>query len=99
MKLHIVSEPASSRTDLRAAARVAEGALILIEDAVISAMEGAAGNELLAGLMASGVKVHALAPDLEARGIGKERLLPGVETVDYDGFVELVEKHEVVPCL
>ena len=99
MKLHIVSEPASSKSDLRAAARVAEGAVLLIEDAVVSAMDGAAGNELLAGLMAANVKVYALSPDLDARGIGAERLIAGVETVDYDGFVGLVEKYEVVPWL
>ena len=72
---------------------------MLIEDGVVSAMRGAAGNELLSGLMAGGVKVYALAPDLEARGIGKERLMPGIEAVDYDGFVGLVEKHDVVPWL
>lgn len=78
---------------------MAEGALLLIEDAVISAMVGAAGQELLRSIMAGGVKVYALSPDLEARGIGNERLLPGIETVDYDGFVLLVEKYEVVPWL
>ena len=78
---------------------MADGALLLIEDAVISAMQGAAGKELLESLMAGGVKVYALTPDLEARGIGNERLMPGIETVDYDGFVGLVEKHEVVPWL
>jgi len=78
---------------------VAEGALLLIEDAVISAMAGAAGKELIESLMAAGVKVYALSPDLEARGIENERLMPGIETVDYDGFVGLVEKYEVVPWL
>jgi tRNA 2-thiouridine synthesizing protein B len=88
-----VSEPASSHSDLRAAAR------ILIEDAVISAMEGASGKELIESLMAAGVKVYALSPDLEARGIENGRLMHGIETVDYDGFVGLVEKYEVVPWL
>lgn len=78
---------------------MADGYLILIEDAVISAMEGASGKELFESLMAGGVKVYALSPDLEARGIGKERLLRGIETVDYDGFVGLVEKYDVVPWL
>ena len=78
---------------------MAEGALLLIEDAAISAMEGASGKELLESLMAGGVKVYALSPDLEARGIGKERLMPGIDTIDYDGFVGLVEKYEVVPWL
>ncbi|NTV99289.1 MAG: sulfurtransferase complex subunit TusB [Chlorobiaceae bacterium] len=37
--------------------------------------------------------VYALQPDLSARGINA--LLDGVKTVDYEGFVDLVEKHKV----
>jgi tRNA 2-thiouridine synthesizing protein B len=37
--------------------------------------------------------VYALQPDLSARGI--TAILDGVRTVDYEGFVDLVEKHKV----
>lgn len=66
---------------------------------MLSATEGGGAKELLDSLMVQGVKVYALEPDLQARGIQKERLIPGVETVDYDGFVGLVEKYDVVPWL
>lgn len=78
---------------------MADGAILLIEDAVISAAEGGGAKELLESLMVQGVKVYALEPDLQARGIRKERLVQGVGTVDYDGFVGLVEKYDVVPWL
>jgi hypothetical protein len=35
--------------------------------------------------------------DLEARGL--TILVEGIQIVDYDGFVELVEQHHVVPWL
>ena len=38
-------------------------------------------------------KVYALAPDLEARGM-HERVMEGVATVDYGGFVDLVAEHK-----
>ena len=41
--------------------------------------------------------VYALQADLEARGL--TRLVDGIQVVDYDGFVELVERHHVVPWL
>tara|TARA_Y100001970_G_C14208715_1_gene845634 strand:- start:288 stop:581 length:294 start_codon:yes stop_codon:yes gene_type:complete len=37
--------------------------------------------------------VYALDPDLDARGISE--ITKGVFTIDYEGFVELVEKHQV----
>ncbi len=39
------------------------------------------------------LKVYALAPDLEARGMG-DRVMEGVTTVDYGGFVDLVAEHK-----
>ena len=66
---------------------------------MLSAIRGSPGQELLQGLMVAGTKIYALSPDLEARGIASEKLLEGIGTVDYDGFVGLVEKHDVVPWL
>ena len=41
--------------------------------------------------------VYALGADLQARGVA--RLVEGVQVIGYDGFVELVEQHDVVPWL
>ena len=99
MKLHIISRSAGSHSDIAAASRVASGCLLLIEDGVLSAVNGSPARELLQRLIDEGVQVYALSEDLEARGLKGVFMLEGIQTVDYDGFVALVEKYEVVPWL
>jgi tRNA 2-thiouridine synthesizing protein B len=84
---------------MEAAARIASGALLLIEDGVLSAVNGSPARELLQRLIDEGVSVFALQEDLEARGLKGVFMLEGIRTVDYDGFVGLVERYEVVPWL
>jgi tRNA 2-thiouridine synthesizing protein B len=75
------------------------GSLLLIEDAVLCARFCSRSQDILRKLMDEGVEVYALSEDLEARGISQPKLSKGIKVVDMDGFVELVEKHEVVPWL
>lgn len=66
--------------------------VLFIEDGVYAVQ---AGNRF-AGLLENTMKdnpVYALQPDLAARGISA--VTEGVESVDYEGFVELVEEHQV----
>ncbi len=76
---------------LMTAAGAYEDALLLIEDAVYAVTRGNAAAARVAQAMAT-CKVYALRPDLEARGVA-DRVLDGVQTVDYAGFVELVAAH------
>jgi tRNA 2-thiouridine synthesizing protein B len=70
--------------------------ILLYEDGVISAMQGtAASGEITAALTEH--PIYAVSPDLEARGI--KHVIPGIQLVDYDGFVGLVEKDNVVPWI
>ena len=70
--------------------------ILLYEDGVIAAMQSTtAANAITAAL--SNHPIFALSPDLEARGIKK--VIPGIQLVDYDGFVGLVEKDNVVPWI
>jgi len=86
--LHIVNKSPLERNSLAACVRVARsGALLLIEDGVYAATRGNAGAALLREAVR--LKLYALAPDLQARGVA-ERVIDGVELVDYAGFVELV---------
>ena len=84
--------------NLKSALRIApEGdPVLLYEDGVYAAAAGAATEALVAEALATHT-VYALQADLEARGITK--LIDGIETIDYDGFVALVEEHHVVPWL
>ena len=70
-------------------------AILLLEDGVYGAMKGTAAADLVTAAMAD-KKVYALGPDLMARGIKEDRVLDGIEVVDYAGFVDLVEANDKV---
>ncbi|MBK9245635.1 MAG: sulfurtransferase complex subunit TusB [Burkholderiales bacterium] len=90
--LHILNKSPLETNTLDTVLRLAPaGALLLIEDAVYAATRGAVAEPKLRQAMER-MKVYALAPDLAARGMA-DRLIDGVATVDYDGFVELVVEH------
>lgn len=92
--LHIVNKSPAERNTLDSCLNVAQdgGALLLIEDAIYAATRGNEGESRLRDAL-SRLKVYVLAPDLEARGMG-DRLMEGVATVDYGGFVDLVTEHK-----
>lgn len=90
--LHIVNKSPHDRPTLQSVARIAQtGAVLLIEDGVYGATQGNGGAEQIAELVKR-VKVYALQPDLEARGLA-DRVIDGVTTVDYGGFVDLVAEY------
>jgi tRNA 2-thiouridine synthesizing protein B len=74
----------------------ADEPILLYEDGVYAAVSGAASEELVKQALEQH-PVYALQADLEARGL--MRLVDGIQVIDYDGFVELVERHHVVPWL
>ncbi|MGH8672197.1 MAG: sulfurtransferase complex subunit TusB [Burkholderiales bacterium] len=84
------------KTTLDSCLRVAGAgsALLLIEDAVYAATKGSSVEHKIRQA-AQRLRVYALAPDLEARGI-KNAALEGVTLVDYGGFVDLVAEHSSV---
>jgi tRNA 2-thiouridine synthesizing protein B len=68
--------------------------ILLYEDGVYAAVKGASSDDLVSQALGSH-PVYALQADLDARGLTK--LADGIEVIDFDGFVELVEQHNVVP--
>jgi tRNA 2-thiouridine synthesizing protein B len=90
--LHIINKSPLERNSLDTCLGMAEGgSILLIEDAVYAATRNHASASKLAEA-AGRVKLYALLPDLEARGV-RDRLIDGVEGVDYGGFVDLVASH------
>lgn len=90
--LHIVNKSPLERNALDSCLSAAQGgALLLTEDAVYAATRGNAAAEKITAAMA-GMKVYVLGPDLDARGM-TDRLLDGVTSVGYDGFVDLVAEY------
>ena len=96
--LHTVNKSPLASASLESALRVAAAGapILLLEDGVYAARPGSRSQALLDSALA-GHPLYALGPDLEARGI--QQVIPGIRVIGYDGFVELVEQHSVVPWL
>ena len=95
MILHTVNKSPFQDQSLDSCLRVAQPGcgILLIEDGVYAAT--GAQNNLLTEQVLSLHKVYALIPDLKARGL-LERVTPGIELVDYQGFVALTEEFNSV---
>ena len=90
--LHIVNKSPLDRRSLDACLRIAApGTILLIEDGVYAATRGTAVEARMQEAIRRH-KVYALLPDLEARAV-VDRVLEGVTTVDYGGFVDLVAEN------
>lgn len=85
--LHVVNKSPYERNSLATCVGYCRSGdtLLLIEDGVYAAVATGKAAEKLSGLT-----VAALGPDLKARGIGDDKLIAGVQIVDYAGFVDLV---------
>jgi len=70
--------------------------ILLYEDAVYAAAAGTRFEPLIQQALRHHA-VYALEADLRARGVS--RIIEGVQVIDYGGFVDLVEEHNVVPWL
>ena len=91
--LHIINKSPFQTSTLDSCLRIAQpgNALLLIEDGVYAATEGSA-SEARMRLALTTLKVYALQPDLDARGMSA-RLIEGITLVDYAGFVDLTVEH------
>jgi tRNA 2-thiouridine synthesizing protein B len=90
--LHIINKSPFDRPALDSALKTGEGAILLIEDGVYAAAKGGVAEAKIAAAQGK-FKFYALAQDLEARGIA-DRVLDGITTVDYGGFVDLVAEYK-----
>ena len=92
--LHTVNKSPFQNDSLESCVKhVKEGsAILLIEDGVLGAVKNSRVSEMVANA-AKTIKVYALAPDMDARGI-KGKVLDGIELVDYNGFVDLVAEYD-----
>lgn len=92
--LHIVNKSPFEKNSLATCLRMAQPghALLLIEDGIYAATQGSAVQPLIVEACAK-LSVFVLQPDVDARGMSS-KLITGVNTVDYGGFVDLVEKYD-----
>jgi len=95
--IHTVNKSPFERNSLDSCLRLSlEGSpILLIEDGVYAATS----NTSVSDKVADAAKNHpmfVLGPDLQARGIGEDRIMDGITVVDYGGFVDLVVEHGTV---
>ncbi|MBF0178412.1 MAG: sulfurtransferase complex subunit TusB [Magnetococcales bacterium] len=90
--LHTVNKSPFQNTTLESCIRFTRpgDVILLIEDGVLAAQADTSKSDMLSQAMAT-AEVYALQADLQARALTE--LVPGVKVTDYEGFVELVEKH------
>lgn len=69
--------------------------MLLIEDGIYGALKGTA-RESQVKQAAQNLKLYVLGPDLNARGMSEDRVIDGIEIVDYAGFVDLAADHDKV---
>ncbi len=91
--LHIVNKSHTQTNSLASCLRLAKpgDALLLTEDAVYAATHAGGAASGMGAALAQ-LKVYALQPDVDARGMAG-KLLERVTAVDYAGFVDLVAEH------
>lgn len=96
--LYLINKSPLMFGNLRSVLRIAPAGspILLYEDGVYAALEGAVSEPLVRQALESH-PIYALQADLEARGL--RRLIDGIQVIDYVGFVKLVEQHHVVPWL
>jgi tRNA 2-thiouridine synthesizing protein B len=96
--LYTVNKSPLSANSLNSVLRIAQAGapVLLYEDGVYAAMPGARSADIMTSALAEH-PIYALDADLEARGIDK--VLDGIQVIGFDGFVELVEQHDVAPWL
>lgn len=89
--LHTVNKsPFANQTLLSCLNHAKEGdSVLMIEDGVYGALSGTQLAEIVAA-HAAGLSLYVLRPDLAARGVDENRVIEGVEPIDYAGFVGLV---------
>lgn len=95
--LHTVNKSPYEKDSLSACLRLAKegSAILFIEDGVYAALQGGdAANQLSEAM--TGIKVFVLGPDFNARGCSAERIIDGIEVVDYAGFVDLATQYDMV---
>ena len=92
--LHIVNKSPFERVAFASCLAHAQAgdAVLMIEDAVVGAVEGTRFSATVKAAMENKT-VYALGADLAARGLNG-KVIEGVVIVDYAGFVDLTVAHE-----
>jgi tRNA 2-thiouridine synthesizing protein B len=91
--LHLISASPISRAVLE---RIDPGSsVVFLENAVLWILGNGQLSERLSGMLAEH-RLYALSADLLMRGIDADRIVQGIEVIDYQGLVELAVAHPLI---
>jgi tRNA 2-thiouridine synthesizing protein B len=95
--LHTVNKSPFEKNALESCLRFAKqgDAVLLLEDGIYAALQKTAFDAKMTEALKR-IKIYALLPDVEARGMRAENLIAGIEPVDYGKFVDLVVENNTV---
>jgi len=95
--LHTVNKsPFSTQSLLSCLGHAKDGdSILMIEDGVYGATSGTGLADAVSA-RAGAVSLYVLDADLKARGLDAGRLIQGVKSVDYAGFVDMAASHDRV---
>jgi len=95
--LHTINKSPFSHATLASCLQVCgtQDGILLLEDGVFGGLSSAPCAEELSTMIEAGVKVYALAGDVNARGL-QEKLRSDILMTDYNGFVQLSIEHNCV---
>ncbi len=95
--LHTVNKSPFEKNSLDSCLSLAKegSAVLLIEDGIFAALKGAAKESQMKEASQK-MKLYVLGPDLKARGMNEDRVIEGIEIVDYPGFVDLAASYDKV---
>ena len=95
--LHTINKSPFSHSTLASCLQVCakNDGILLLEDGVFGALISSPCAHELTTLMAAGLKVYALQPDVNARGLG-DKIRDDIVITDYNGFVQLSIDHSCV---
>ena len=95
--LHTVNKSPFERNALESCLRLAKAgsSILLFEDGVVGAMQNTRFSERIAKAMHD-FSFYVLGPDIKARGLGGDKIIDGIQVVDYNDFVDLTTAHDTV---
>lgn len=94
--LHTVNKSPFEKESMKSCLRLSmDGStILLIEDGIYAALESTTISGQVKDALKS-KKIYALQEDVNARGM-QNKLMDGIELIDYTGFVNLVTQHDKV---
>ncbi len=94
--LHTVNKSPFEKSSMDSClAHANDGSSVLMyEDGIYGAIKGTAVADKVAAK--SGVKFYVMGPDLKARGVAEDKVIDGIEIVDYAKFVSLAAENDKV---